>query len=119
MSLALCVRHAVLPAGDHGRDRHAGLLLRVHRHLQRARAGLLLLRHGVHQAVPGPGGPQRRAARAAVRPGGRAAHAAGESAAPWWSRRGGAGHFNNVFIARGHILGLILMIFMYCVFWSL
>ncbi|XP_031729544.1 phospholipid phosphatase-related protein type 5 isoform X4 [Anarrhichthys ocellatus] len=64
-------------AGDHGRDRHAGLLLRVHRHLQRARAGLFLLRHGVHQALPGTGGQQRRPARPAVRPGGRAAHAAG------------------------------------------
>uniref|UniRef100_A0A8C6UE83 Phospholipid phosphatase-related protein type 5 n=1 Tax=Neogobius melanostomus TaxID=47308 RepID=A0A8C6UE83_9GOBI len=46
--------HAVLPARDHGRDHHAGLLLRVHGHLQRARAGLLLLRQHLHQALPGP-----------------------------------------------------------------
>lgn len=78
MSHALRVHHAVFPAGDHGRDRHAGLLLRIHRHLHRARAGLLLLRHHVHQTVPGAGGQQRRPARAAVRRGGRAAHAAGE-----------------------------------------
>lgn len=78
MSHALRVHHAVFPAGDHGRDRHVGLLLRIHRHLHRARAGLLLLRHHVHQTVPGAGGQQRRPTRAAVRRGGRAAHAAGE-----------------------------------------
>uniref|UniRef100_A0A493TP06 Phospholipid phosphatase related 5 n=1 Tax=Anas platyrhynchos platyrhynchos TaxID=8840 RepID=A0A493TP06_ANAPP len=54
-------QHALLPDGDHGRDRDAGLLLRVHRHLRRQRAGLLLLRGRVPQALPGPGGQQRRA----------------------------------------------------------
>uniref|UniRef100_H0Z4Y1 Phospholipid phosphatase-related protein type 5 n=1 Tax=Taeniopygia guttata TaxID=59729 RepID=H0Z4Y1_TAEGU len=57
-------QHALLPDGDHGRDRDAGLLLRVHGHLHRQRARLLLLRGRVPKALPGPGGPQRRAAGA-------------------------------------------------------
>uniref|UniRef100_A0A8C6NQU7 Phospholipid phosphatase related 5b n=1 Tax=Nothobranchius furzeri TaxID=105023 RepID=A0A8C6NQU7_NOTFU len=77
MLCAFRLHHAVFPAGDHGRDRHAGLLLRVHRHLQRARAGLLLLRHHLHQTVHGSGGDQRRPAGVAVRRGGRSSHAAG------------------------------------------
>lgn len=78
MSFALRLHHAVFPAGDHGRDHHAGLLLRVHRHLHCARAGVFLLRHHLHQTLPGTRGQQRRPARPAVRRGGRAAHTDGE-----------------------------------------
>lgn len=36
------IRYAVLPGGNSGRHRDAGLLLRVHRHVQPSRAGLQL-----------------------------------------------------------------------------
>lgn len=71
--------HALFPAGDHGGDGHAGILLRVHGHVQRARAGLLLLRDRVHETLPRTRGHERHPACRAVRGGHRSPHAAGES----------------------------------------
>uniref|UniRef100_A0A8C9WIJ5 Phospholipid phosphatase related 5b n=1 Tax=Scleropages formosus TaxID=113540 RepID=A0A8C9WIJ5_SCLFO len=72
-----CDHHALLPAGDHGGDGHAGLLLRVHGHVRRARPGLLLLRQLVHEAVPGTRGVERGPASAALHARGRNTHSRG------------------------------------------
>lgn len=71
-------QHALFPDGDHGRDGDAGVLLRVHGHVRRERAGLLLPRQRLPQALPGPGGQQRRAARAPLLPGRRGSRARGK-----------------------------------------
>lgn len=73
-------QHALLPDGDHGWDRDAGLLFRVHGHLCGQRARLLLLRGRVPKALPGPGGPQRRAPGAALLADRRRARAGGKQA---------------------------------------
>lgn len=72
-------QHALFPDGDHGRDGDAGVLLRVHRHVHRERAGLLLPRQRLPQALPGPGGQQRRAPRAPLLAGRRGPRARGKS----------------------------------------
>lgn len=74
--------HALFPAGDHGGHGHAGILLRVHGHVQRARAGLLLLRDRVHETLPRTRGHERHPARPAVRGGHRCPHTDGESLEP-------------------------------------
>lgn len=71
--------HALFPAGDHGGHGHAGILLRVYGHVQRARAGLLLLRDRVHETLPRTRGHERHPARPAVRGGHWSPHIAGES----------------------------------------
>lgn len=71
--------HALFPAGDHGGHGHAGILLRVHRHVQRARAGILLLRDRVHETLPRTRGHERHPARPAVRVGHWSPHITGES----------------------------------------
>lgn len=71
-------QHALFPDGDHGRDGDAGVLLRVHRHVHRERAGLLLPRQRLPQALPGPGGQQRRAPSAPLLAGRRGPRACGK-----------------------------------------
>ena len=71
-------QHALFPDGDHGRDGDAGVLLRVHGHVHRERARLLLPRQRLPQALPGPGGQQRRAPRAPLLSGCRGPRARGK-----------------------------------------
>lgn len=72
-------QHALFPDGDHGRDGDAGVLLRVHGHVHRERARLLLPRQRLPQALPGPGGQQRRAPGAPLLAGRRGPRARGKS----------------------------------------